>query len=79
MAETRQNKTKKGFTLAELAAQFPSDAVLVNASAVRDPSFAGTLESGDIYYDPGTDTYYYVTFVSQYESRPNSAWVPLIR
>lgn len=69
----------KGATVAELAALPGSDAVLVNASDIKDPSFEGTLKEGDIYYDPDDDTYYYVTLVSLYESWPNSSWMPLLK
>ncbi len=68
-----------GTKAAALAAQYSSDAVLVDASDVKDPSFTGTLQAGDLYYDPASDTYYYVNLVSQYESWPNSSWVPLLK
>ncbi len=68
-----------GTKAAALAAQYGPDAILVNASDVKDPSFTGTLQVGDLYYDPDSDTYYYVNLVSQYESWPNSSWVPLLQ
>ena len=67
-----------GTKVAALAAQHSTDAVLVDASDIKDSSFTGTLETGDIYYDSASDTFYYVTLVSLYESWPNSSWVPLL-
>lgn len=67
-----------GKKVAALAAQHSADAVLVDASDIKDSSFTGTLETGDIYYDSVSDTFYYVTLVSLYESWPNSSWVPLL-
>ncbi len=68
-----------GTKAAALAEQFGTDAVMVNASDVKDSSFTGTLQVGDLYYDSASDTYYYVNLVSQYESWPNSSWVPLLK
>ena len=67
-----------GATVAQLVAQYGSDAVSVDATDVKDSSFTGELKAGDLYYDSASDKYYYVTSVNLYESRPNSAWVPLI-
>ena len=68
-----------GAKAAALAEQFGTDAVPVDASDIKDSSFTGTLETGDLYYDSASDTYYYVTLVSLYESRPNSSWIPLLK
>ena len=67
-----------GATVAELTSQFGSDAVPVNASNIKDSSSA-TLQAGDLYYDSGQNTFYYVDKVSLYESRPNGSWVPLLQ
>ena len=68
----------KGATVAELTSQFTSDAVPLNASEIKDSS-SETLQAGDIYYDADQNKFYYVDKVSQYESRPNGSWVPLIQ
>lgn len=68
-----------GATVAQLVSQHGTDAIPVDPSNIKDSSYEGTMEVGDIYYHNATDTYYYVTLVSLYESRPNSAWVPLIQ
>ena len=68
-----------GTKAAALAAQYGPDAVLVDASDIKDSSFTGTLEVGDLYYDSDSSTYYYVNLVSQYERWPNSSWVPLLK
>lgn len=67
-----------GATVAQLVAQYGNDAVSVDATDIKDSTFTGELKSGDLYYDSDSDTYYYVTSVSLYESRPNSAWIPLL-
>ncbi len=73
------NAYSGGAKAAALAEHYGNDAVLVNASDVKDSSFTGTLQVGDLYYDSDTDTYYYVNLVSQYESWPNSSWIPLMK
>ncbi len=67
-----------GMKVADLAETY-DNVVLVDASDIKDSSFTGTLQEGDLYYDSASDTYYYVTLVSLYESWPNSAWVPLLK
>ncbi|MCR5096115.1 MAG: prepilin-type N-terminal cleavage/methylation domain-containing protein [Erysipelotrichaceae bacterium] len=67
-----------GATVAELTSQFTSDAVPLNVSEIKDSS-SETLQAGDIYYDADQNKFYYVDKVSQYESRPNGSWVPLIQ
>ena len=72
--ELTWNAYSGGATVAEIAAMDGTDAVLVDASDIKDSSFTGTLNTGDLYYDSAKDLYYYVTLVSIYESWPNSAW-----
>ncbi len=67
-----------GATVAELTSQYSADAVPLNASEIKDSS-SETLQAGDIYYDADQNKFYYVDKVSQYESRPNGSWVPLIQ
>ena len=67
-----------GTKAAALAADYPDDAKLVDASNIKDSS-SETLTEGDVYYDSGSDMYYYVNLVSLYESRPNSSWIPLLK
>ncbi|MBQ3920737.1 MAG: prepilin-type N-terminal cleavage/methylation domain-containing protein [Firmicutes bacterium] len=68
-----------GAKVAELAAQYTTDAMLVDTSDIKDSTFTGTLKVGDLYYDSTDGTYYYVTLVSLYESWPNTSWQPLIQ
>ena len=67
-----------GATVAALTSQFSADAVTANSSEIKDSS-SETLQAGDIYYDADQNKFYYVDKVSQYESRPNGSWVPLIQ
>ena len=76
--EDTWNAYSGGTKVAALAALYGTDAVLVDVSDIKDSSFTGTLQTGDLYYDSASGTYYYVTLVSLYESWPNSAWVPLL-
>ena len=77
--EATWNAYSGGTKAAALAETYGSDAVPVDASDIKDSSFTGTLKTGDLYYDSSSDTYYYVTLVSQYESWPNTSWVPLLK
>ena len=67
-----------GTTVADLARNYISDAVLVNASNIKDSS-SETLQAGDICYDSDRNTFYYVKQVNQNEPRPNGSWVPLMQ
>ena len=76
--EQTWNAYSGGTKVAELAALYGTDAVLVDVSDIKDSSFTGTLEAGDLYYDSAKNKFYYVTWVSLYESWPNDAWVELL-
>jgi prepilin-type N-terminal cleavage/methylation domain-containing protein len=73
-----QNAYSTGAKAAELAAQFPSDAKLVDPSDIKDASFTGTLKVGDLYYDAPTGTFYYVKYVNS-ETWPASGWLELFQ
>lgn len=72
------NAYSGGATVAQLVAQYGNDAVPIDPTDIKDSTFTGELKSGDLYYDSGSDTFYYVNTVSLYESRPNSAWIALL-
>ena len=72
------SKYHGGTSAAELAEQYPESIKMVNTSDIKDSS-SETLQAGDIYYDADQNKFYYVDKVSQYESRPNGSWVPLIQ
>lgn len=72
------SKYHGGTSAAELAEQYPESIKMVNTSDIKDSS-SETLQVGDIYYDADQNKFYYVDKVSQYESRPNGSWVPLIQ
>lgn len=71
------NAYTNGAKVADLARDYSSDVVLVDASNIKDSSSIGTLQEGDIYYDSATKTYYYVNLIDLSGQYPNGSWVPL--
>ena len=60
---------KEEYSLAAVCIEHPSD--------IKDSSFTGTINPGDLYYDSKTAKYYYVTYVSSGEEMPQGGWVEL--
>lgn len=63
-------------TVAELASEFSSDIVILNAG-IKDSQNIGDYQPHDVYYDSSTNTYRYVDAVNVYEGVPNKSWVEL--
>ena len=66
-----------GASVAELAALDSAHAVLVNTSDIKDSSFTGTFEVGDLYYHSATGKFYYVRIVDLSGDLPQGGWVEL--